>query len=110
GIDGVGGAVPFQLDWIHGKPGIAGDGKFDHAPSMGARRTQWRTLPGIAGRDELDLVQLKLAQCRAGQRQVRLVHRVEAAAEQADALHTQSRGWRKSANAASGVPDSGFQS
>jgi hypothetical protein len=41
---------------------------------------------------------------------VRDMYGIEAAAEQANAFQSQSRGVRKEANAASGVPGSGFQS
>ncbi|CFW05328.1 Uncharacterised protein [Bordetella pertussis] len=77
---------------------------------MWRRGLQGLALPGVGGRYQLYLVQPEELPGGVGQRDMRDVHRVEAAAEQADACHTHSRGRRNSARAASGVPACGCQS
>ncbi|MNT81486.1 hypothetical protein D3C72_2210880 [compost metagenome] len=70
------------------------DGQLQHRQAGVARRVQRGPLPGIGGRDELDLSKAQRLQGVFCQRDVRDVDGVETAAQESDSFQTQSRGFR----------------
>ncbi len=59
--------------------------QFEHRDAVRGRRQPARLLPRLAGRHEAQLVEAEVGERAARERQVAEVHRIEAAAEQADA-------------------------
>ena len=67
------------------KARLALDGQGDHGLAVGSRCEPVCLLPGHAARNPAQLVEGQLRECGPRQRQMRVVHRIEAAAEEADA-------------------------
>jgi len=108
-VDGV--AVPFALDFtiVNADAVKPAEGQLRHFQPMlgGAQGPVF--VPGEAGRDDFEFVQLQLVDGRLGQRQMRVVRRVEGATKNTDTPQTQSLRTKKSrVKAASG--DSGRSS
>ncbi len=94
-------AAPAQLAAFEHEARFAGDREPDHRLAVGGRGEAARLLPRLPDRHPADLVELELLERDLRERDVRVVHRVEAAAEDADPPHApgsvaQSRGRRKS--------------
>ncbi len=102
GVERVAGPGALELAAVEQVARLAGDGQSQHGLAMRGGAERARLLPGLAGGDPAQLVERQGSQRLARQRQVGVVHRVEAATEEADALGThagrsaQSRGRRKS--------------
>jgi hypothetical protein len=120
-VDGVARALAPKLARVEHEAGLAGHEQTQHGLALrGAGMEAARLLPRLAGRQQVQLVQPQRIARDTGQRQVREVRRVEAAAIDADAARgrgvhqfssAQSRGRRNSVyRRASGVPGSGCQS
>jgi len=93
-VDGIGGAASLDFDGVDRQPGMAGDGQIQHGAALFARGVQRGALPGIGGGNELHLGQPERLQGVLSQRDMRDVDGVEAAAQEANAFQTQSRGFR----------------
>ncbi len=117
-VERVARALALQFAAVEQEARLAGDRRLHHRRAVLGARELVAPLPGLAGRHPAQLVECQVRQRRAGELQVAGVRRVEAAPEQAQALHgraaqgtAQSRGRRKSLySRASGVPGSGCQS
>ena len=101
GVERIAGAAAAQLAAVEREAGLAGDRQPYHRLAVGRRRELARLLRRPAGRHPAQLVELQLVARDAGQRDVGDVHRIEGAAEDADALQAgaqsaHARGRRKS--------------
>ena len=85
-VDRVGRPVPAYLAIVDAPVRAAVDGEQQHLQALLAAGRCAVLLPRTAGRDEADFVELQRVGGGARQRQVADVHRVEGAAEQADAF------------------------
>ncbi|MNV48395.1 hypothetical protein D3C71_1402990 [compost metagenome] len=93
-VDGVSGAVAFDFDGVDDQAVVPGNGQFQHVTALFAGGVQGCSLPRVAGGNELHGGEIQRVQRAFCQRDMGDVDGVKAAAQETDALQTQSRGVR----------------
>jgi hypothetical protein len=109
-VQRVADTVAVELAAVEREAWLARDGQRDHLGAVLGAGEPAIFLPRAARGNPVQFIQAQRLHRRARERQVPGMHRVEAAAEQADAFHSsaQSRARRKSLySPASGVPGAG---
>lgn len=93
-IDGEGGARALQLTLVNHHLCLVPEGQLCHRQAMLRSAQRTRLVPRLPGRNDVQVVEFKLVDGRPGQRDVRMMRRVERTTKYANAVFVRRSGSR----------------